>query len=55
MNGRLLIAGEWVEGNARETLIDKYSGKPYGEMALASPDQLACSIRTARKASPVTE
>ncbi len=44
MTGRLLIAGEWVDGAAREVLKDKYDAAPYGEMAVASGDQVTAAV-----------
>ena len=42
--GQLLIAGQWVAGAARQTLHDKYDGKVYGEMAVASPEQVSAAV-----------
>lgn len=44
MKGQLLIAGQWVDGASTEVLRDKYRGHPYGEMAVAGPQQVAAAI-----------
>ncbi|GAA4339829.1 aldehyde dehydrogenase family protein [Pigmentiphaga soli] len=44
MKGRLLIGGKWVDGVSSETLKDKYRGEPYGEMAVASPEQVTQAV-----------
>ena len=41
---KLLIAGEWVDGTSSERLTDKYTGKVYAEMAVASSDQIAGAV-----------
>lgn len=40
MTSKLLIGGRWVEGVSTERLLDKYHGKPFGEMAVASLEQV---------------
>lgn len=42
--GRLLIAGQWVDGASSQRLTDKYNGVVYGEMAVASPDQVMSAV-----------
>ena len=42
--GQLLIAGEWVDGTSAERLHDKYTGAAYGDMAVASPAQVAAAV-----------
>ncbi len=37
---KLLIGGRWVEGVSIDRLFDKYKGKPFGEMAVASLEQV---------------
>jgi succinate-semialdehyde dehydrogenase/glutarate-semialdehyde dehydrogenase len=44
MTGRLLIGGEWVDGAVRQPLCDKYDGRPYGEMAVASVGQVEAAV-----------
>ncbi len=44
MNGQLLIAGQWVAGASSESLKDKYSGDVYGEMAVASAEQVTAAV-----------
>jgi len=44
MTGQLLIAGQWVAGAGRERLKDKFDGAVYGEMAVASPDQVTTAV-----------
>jgi acyl-CoA reductase-like NAD-dependent aldehyde dehydrogenase len=44
VSGRLLVGGEWMAGSTRETLTDKYDGKAYGEMAVASVEQVAAAV-----------
>ena len=42
--GQLLIGGAWVDGVSTETLNDKYTGAPYGAMAVASAEQVASAV-----------
>ena len=42
--GQLLIAGQWVDGASRQILRDKFDGQVYGEMAVASPEQVAAAV-----------
>ena len=44
VTGQLLIAGQWVAGATRQTLRDKYDGAVYGEMAVASPEQVSAAV-----------
>jgi succinate-semialdehyde dehydrogenase/glutarate-semialdehyde dehydrogenase len=44
MKGQLLIAGEWVDGTASQPLHDKFDGAPYGEMAVASAQQVTAAV-----------
>ena len=44
----LLIGGEFVEGARSAVLRDKYRGEPYGEIALASREQVAAAVAGAR-------
>lgn len=44
MNGRLLIGGEWTAGESIEALADKYDARPYGEMAVASLEQVGAAV-----------
>ncbi len=44
MTGQLLIGGQWVAGAAGEALTDKYDGKVYGEMAVASAEQVTAAV-----------
>jgi succinate-semialdehyde dehydrogenase/glutarate-semialdehyde dehydrogenase len=41
---KLLINGEWVAGDGTESVLDKYTGEPFGEMAVASPEQVEAAI-----------
>ena len=41
---QLLIGGEWVDGISKQTLTDKYTGAPYGEMAVASTAQVTSAV-----------
>jgi acyl-CoA reductase-like NAD-dependent aldehyde dehydrogenase len=41
---QLLIAGQWVAGVSSQPLSDKYDGKVYGEMAVASSEQVAAAV-----------
>jgi len=53
---RLLIRGEWVEGERVDALYDKFSGQPYGQMAVASAAQIAgavCGLDAAWADSPL--
>jgi succinate-semialdehyde dehydrogenase/glutarate-semialdehyde dehydrogenase len=37
---QLLIGGKWVDGESSQPLTDKYHGREYGRMAVASPEQV---------------
>jgi acyl-CoA reductase-like NAD-dependent aldehyde dehydrogenase len=41
---RLLIDGCWVDGASTERLTDKYSGAVFGEMGVASPEQVELAV-----------
>jgi acyl-CoA reductase-like NAD-dependent aldehyde dehydrogenase len=41
---KLLIAGNWVEGESVDRLTDKYKNAVYGEMAVASPAQVEAAV-----------
>ncbi len=41
---QLLIAGQWVTGAASQALRDKYDGQVYGEMAVASAEQVTAAV-----------
>lgn len=41
---KLLINGEWVEGESAQPLFDKYHGNQYGTMAVASARQVALAV-----------
>ncbi|SON53887.1 putative aldehyde dehydrogenase YfmT [Hartmannibacter diazotrophicus] len=41
---KLLIGGEWVDGMSADVLRDKYRDEPYGEMAVASPEQVDAAV-----------
>ena len=47
---RLLIDGEWVNGESTQRLTDKYRDKPYGEMAVASAAQVEQAVGAAAQA-----
>lgn len=40
MKGKLLIGGDWVEGASVDALRDKYRGAVFGQMAVASAQQV---------------
>lgn len=44
MIGQLLIAGQWVDGASVQRLTDKYKGVVYGEIAVASPEQVRLAV-----------
>jgi acyl-CoA reductase-like NAD-dependent aldehyde dehydrogenase len=44
MTGQLLIDGRWVAGASSESLADKYDGSVYGEMAVASAEQVTAAV-----------
>jgi succinate-semialdehyde dehydrogenase/glutarate-semialdehyde dehydrogenase len=48
---KLLIAGQWVAGGHSEVLTDRYTGLPYGEMAVASVPQVEEAVRAAADAA----
>jgi acyl-CoA reductase-like NAD-dependent aldehyde dehydrogenase len=41
---QLLIGGDWVDGESSQALTDKYHGKEYGRMAVASPAQVTAAV-----------
>ncbi len=41
---KLLINGEWVDGESTQQLTDKYSGAVFGEMAVASAAQVEAAV-----------
>ena len=41
---KLLINGAWVAGESVQALTDKYRGRPYGEMNVASEAQVAEAV-----------
>ncbi|MDQ6680099.1 MAG: aldehyde dehydrogenase family protein [Pseudomonadota bacterium] len=47
---KLLIAGEWVDGERTQQLTDKYRGHVYGEMAVASAAQVEQAVAGAHAA-----
>jgi len=44
MNGQLLVGGQWVAGASSEALKDKYDGSVYGQMAVASAEQVTAAV-----------
>jgi acyl-CoA reductase-like NAD-dependent aldehyde dehydrogenase len=44
MMKQLLIGGQWVAGASSQALKDKYDGQVYGEMAVASPEQVTAAV-----------
>src|SRR5258708_18346667 len=44
---RVLIDGRWVDGASTERLTDKYRGARFGEMAVASAEQVELAVRGA--------
>ncbi len=44
---QLLIGGQWVAGVSSQALRDKYDGQVYGEMAVASPEQVTAAVASA--------
>jgi succinate-semialdehyde dehydrogenase/glutarate-semialdehyde dehydrogenase len=48
MKYQLLIGGQWVDGARSKTLHEKFAGKPYGEIGVASREQVAAAIAGAR-------
>ncbi|MDO8299360.1 aldehyde dehydrogenase family protein [Lacisediminimonas sp.] len=54
---KLLINGEWVDGESTQVLTEKYQGRVYGEMAVASAAQVEQAVGIALagvKASTLT-
>lgn len=41
---KLLIAGRWVDGASSENLADKYTGKVYAAMSVASAEQIEAAV-----------
>src|SRR4051812_32523405 len=50
---KLLIGGKWVGGASVETLRDKYRGEAFGEMAVASAQQVDEAVAGVAAASAV--
>lgn len=48
--GRLLIAGEWVEGSQTATVLDKFRMQPWGEAHLPSREQVGECVVAAQAA-----
>lgn len=44
MKGQLLIGGRWVDGASSQSLKDKYDDAVYGEMAVASAEQVTQAV-----------
>lgn len=44
---RLLIGGQWEDGDGVDVLVDKFRGAAYGEMAVASHEQVARAVEGA--------
>jgi acyl-CoA reductase-like NAD-dependent aldehyde dehydrogenase len=44
VNGHLLIGGQWVAGASTEALKDKFDQRVYGEMAVASAEQVTAAV-----------
>jgi acyl-CoA reductase-like NAD-dependent aldehyde dehydrogenase len=47
---QLLIDGRWVDGVSTDRLTDKYKGLVFGEMAVASPEQVDQAVAGATAA-----
>lgn len=41
---KLLIAGKWVDGESIDTLTDRYHGQAFGEMHVASAEQVSAAV-----------
>ncbi len=52
---KLLIGGQWVNGATVQVLTDKFHGRPYGEMAVASPVQVTAAVAGAQLAQRTIE
>ncbi|SFZ86044.1 succinate-semialdehyde dehydrogenase / glutarate-semialdehyde dehydrogenase [Devosia enhydra] len=50
INTRLLIEGEWVEGSRSETVLDKFSRTPCGEVTIAGPAEIDRALAAAMSA-----
>ncbi len=48
MKYQLLIGGQWADGARSAVLRDKFAGEPYGEIALASKEQVGAAVAGAR-------
>lgn len=48
---RLLIDGRWVDGESTDQLTDKYAGRVYGQMAVASSAQVDEAVGAAQRAA----
>jgi acyl-CoA reductase-like NAD-dependent aldehyde dehydrogenase len=47
---KLLIDGRWVDGESVQPMLDKYNGSSYGEMAVASDEQVTQAVTAAQAA-----
>ncbi len=47
---KLLIRGQWVDGESTQELKDKFHGRPYGQMAVASAEQVSAAVEGAQAA-----
>jgi len=47
---RLLIAGRWETGRSTEVLRDRYHGRSFGEMAVATPEDVTRAVAAAAAA-----
>jgi acyl-CoA reductase-like NAD-dependent aldehyde dehydrogenase len=52
---KLLIDGKWVAGGGTESILDKYSREPFGEMAVASPEQVEAAVGGVRTGFETTQ
>jgi succinate-semialdehyde dehydrogenase/glutarate-semialdehyde dehydrogenase len=47
---KLLIGGEWVAGNGIDVICECFSRRPFGEMAIASPEHVERAVTAAAEA-----
>ncbi|MFZ5476136.1 MAG: aldehyde dehydrogenase family protein [Myxococcota bacterium] len=51
MDGKLFIAGKWVEGGEREAVLNKYDGREIGSVPKARPEDVDAAIAAAERAA----
>lgn len=55
IEAKFYIGGNFIEGNRRDRIFDKYTNKPAGSIPLADNDDIVRAITSAREAAPEIE